>query len=135
LFQPLVQRAQQWMRRRGQTADAHLADRRAGGRAHVIDQLIAAGEPRPDLRRDPLPELGQHDPATGALEQAPAARLLELADPAADMRLACAIGERDLAQAAELGSVDEKLPRSVVHAFSGYTVLIISELPDLCLPI
>jgi hypothetical protein len=80
-LQSLMQRAHQRMRGRGQTADSHLADRRSGRRAHVIRKLIAARKPRPHLRSYSLPELGQHDPSTGALEQPPAALALELADP------------------------------------------------------
>ena len=82
------------MRGRRQAADPHLADRRAGRGAHVVRELLGAGQPCAHLRRDALAELGQHDAAAGALEQPPAALLFELADLPADVRLARAIGRR-----------------------------------------
>src|SRR5262245_2954576 len=103
------------MRGRWQTANPDFADRRAGRGPHVVRELVGAGEPRAHLRRNALAKLGQHDAATGPLEQPPAALLLELADPAADVRLACSIGQGHLAEAAELRGVDEELPGGVFH--------------------
>jgi hypothetical protein len=110
------------VRGRRQAADPDLADRRAGRGTHIIGKLLGAGEPRPYLGSDALAQLCQHHPPSGALEQAPSALLLQLADPAADVRLARAISQGHLAQAAELGSIHEKLPSCVIHEIiSGYT--------------
>jgi hypothetical protein len=65
-----------------------------------------------------LPQLRQYNAAAGPLEQASAAFLFEQADLAADMRLACAVGSSDFAQASELGGINEKLPSCVFYGNS-----------------
>lgn len=103
------------MGRRRQATDPHRADRRAGRGVDIVRELLGAREPGPDLGRDALPQLGQDDPPPGALEEAPAAHLFELADQAADVRLACAVRRGDLAEAAAFDGFDEEFPLRVVH--------------------
>ncbi len=133
LLEEPVERAHQRMRRRRKIADPHLADGRAGRRSHVVRKLIRARHPGAHFRRDALPKFGQHHAPAGTLEQPSAARLLKLADPAADVGLARAISERNLAEASELGGIDEELPGGVVHA-SNHIKWDIPEIADLSLP-
>src|ERR1700730_17289002 len=103
------------MSSRRQTAYSYLANRGARRGANIIGKLLGAGHPRSYFRSYSLPKLGQHDSSTCALEQPPSALLLEFADLAADMRLACAIGRGDLAETPELSGINEQLPCGVVH--------------------
>ena len=57
--------------------------------------------------------------------------LLELADLPADVRLARAIGHGHLAQAAELGGVDEELPGGVIHRASVIPLSVYLKCADL----
>src|SRR6516165_8720022 len=100
---------------RGQAANPYLADRSTRRCADIIGKLLGAGHPCPYFRSYSLPKLGEHDPSTRALKQPAPALPLELADPAADMRLACAVGHGHLAQTPELGGVSKQLPCGVVH--------------------
>jgi hypothetical protein len=62
-----------------------------------------------------LSELGQDHASACALEQPTATLFLEVADLPAHVRLACPVGHGDLAETAELGRVDEKLPCGVIQ--------------------
>ncbi|MNT00948.1 hypothetical protein D3C72_1353980 [compost metagenome] len=115
LLQAVIKRADQRVCSRRKDADAHHADRLARSGVDVVDKLVGAGHPGPDLGCYALAELRQHDAASRPLEQAPTALLFQFAELAADMRLARAIGLRHLAQAAQICSCQEQLPRGVVH--------------------
>ena len=67
---------------------------------YIVRQLFRAGEPCSHFRRDTLAQLGKDDSSSGALKESSAALLLELADLAADMWLARATSDGNLAQAA-----------------------------------
>jgi hypothetical protein len=60
----------------------------------------------------------QHNSSACALEQPTSALLLEFADLAADMRLACAIGQGNFAQAPEFGGINEQFPLCIIHGLS-----------------
>jgi len=60
----------------------------------------------------------QHNSSPCALEQPTSALLLEFADLAADMRLACAIGQGNLAETPEFGGINEQFPLCIIHGVS-----------------
>src|SRR5436190_21234204 len=113
------------MRSRRQAAYSYGTNRRPGRRAYVIGKLHCAGDPGTYLWSDSLPEFRQRDASTGALEQAPAALSLQFADPAADMRLARAVGHSHFAEADQLRGGEKEIPTVGVHGLPliRYTVL------------
>src|ERR1700757_2662579 len=81
--------------------------RLSGRTADVIGQLLRAGKPGPDPRRDTRPQLGQYHASPRSLKQPTAAVLLQLNDLPADMWLARPIGRGRLTQAAQFCRVDK----------------------------